>query len=66
MPDLLLKMKILLSEYDQNILPEFEWDISRKIQSLKDTNDESTPPVEWIAEIAAFQFVEDYNNQDTG
>jgi len=54
-----------LSKFDQEIKTISESDVSRAIQSVKDQS-LSEPPMQLIAEAMAFDFWENYRNQETG
>lgn len=55
-----------LNKFDEKINTISERDVSKAISSVKDAEDKSDPPMEWVAEAMAFDFWEDYQNQQTG
>ncbi len=55
----------VLGEFDQEIKSISERDVSKAIQSIKDPN-LSELPMQLIAEAMAFDFWENYRNQETG
>lgn len=66
MSDIINSLKEILGSYDQKTKPITEEEIQRAIQSLRDPQDNSQPPMEWVAEVMAFGFLEDYQSQETG
>ena len=66
MSDIINSLKEILGSYDQKTKPITEEEIQRAIQSLRDPQDSSQPPMEWVAEVMAFGFFEDYQSQETG
>ncbi|MFC1937883.1 DUF4209 domain-containing protein [Chloroflexota bacterium] len=54
-----------LGKFDQEIKTISERDVSKAIQSVKDPS-LSEPPMQLIAEAMAFDFWENYRNQETG
>ena len=54
-----------LSKFDQEIRTISERDVSKAIQSVKDSS-LSEPPMQLIAEAMAFDFWENYRSQETG
>ena len=66
MSDVINSPKEILGSYAQKTGPITEEEIQQAIQSLKDPQDSSEPPMEWVAEVMAFGFFEDYQSQETG
>lgn len=56
----------VLAGFDQKIEPLSESDVSKMIYSVKDQEDATEFPIQWVAEAIAFDFCEDYQNQATG
>jgi hypothetical protein len=55
----------VLGKFDQETKPISERDVSKAIQSVKDSA-LSEPPTQLIAEAMASDFWENYRNQETG
>lgn len=66
MDEILNALKKALTEFDQELRPLTESKVSQALQALKELKDSPNPPVEWRAEVMAFDFMEDYRNQYTG
>lgn len=66
MSDIINSLKEILGNYDQKTESITEEEIQQAIQSLRDPQDSSEPPMEWVAEVMAFGFFEDYKSQETG
>lgn len=66
MSEIIDALKEALVKYDQDIEPITETDVSHVIRALRDPKDISEPPMQWIAEVMAFDFCEDYENQSSG
>ena len=56
----------VLGKFDQETKPISERDISKAIYSVRDPEDLSEPPMQWVAEAMAFDFYEGYHDQTTG
>jgi len=56
-------LKEVLGKFDQEIMPTSEYDISKAIYSVRDPNDVTEPPMQWVAEAIAFDFCEGYQDQ---
>ena len=54
MSDVINSLKEILGSYAQKTGPITEEEIQQAIQSLKDPQDSSEPPMEWVAEVMAF------------
>lgn len=66
MSEIIDALKEALVKYDQDIEPITETDVSHMVRALRDPKDISEPPIQWIAEVMAFDFCEDYGNQSSG
>jgi len=56
----------VLGKFDQETKPISERDVSKSIYSVRDPEDLSEPPMQWVAEAMAFDFFEGYHDQTTG
>jgi len=55
-----------LGTVEQETKPISERDVSKVIYSLRDSEDPSEPPMQWVAEAMAFDFFEGYHDETTG
>lgn len=63
MPNLANTLKETLAAFDIKTIAFSELDVSQAIRALRDTEDKSEPPMQWLAEVMAFDFCENYQNQ---
>ncbi len=59
-------LKEAIGTVEQETKPISERDVSKAIHSVRDSNDASEPPMQWVAEAMAFDFFEGYHDQTTG
>ncbi len=55
-----------LAEIEARTEPLSEHEVSDAIRRLRDKDDPSPRPMEWLAEVMAFDFCENYQNKETG
>jgi len=58
-------IKKTLSEFENATEPFYEHSVSDAIRKLRDKDDKSEPPMEWLAEYMAFDFYEDNSEQES-
>ena len=61
-----ITLSMIVGEWDLRLEPSAEHDIGAAIRSLRDKDDKSEPPFEWLAEAMAFDFLEDDKDKDSG
>jgi len=66
MNQLMDSLRELLAKYDNETGSFSEIDVSQAIRALRDAKEQSEPPMQWLAEVMAFDFCEDYQNRETG
>ena len=60
------ELSAVLSTFDESATSITEGSISSAVEKIRSEADTSTPPMEWLAEVMAFQFAENYTNKETG
>lgn len=66
MDEILDALKKALADFDQELRPLTESKVSQALGTLKELKDNLNPPMEWSAEVTAFDFVEGYGNHYAG
>ena len=55
-----------LEAFDVRVERFTEHEVSKAIRRLRDKDDPSTPPLDWLAEAMAFDFSENYEDREAG